>query len=142
MGEGDAILLYKKEDWNGGVMFLRGGADVSNLGSARDGGRALWGTAVTSVQITPFTVKLNVTVITTKGGDLPGTGTSVTSITTLLNDAVALVNQFFDDEKALIDIEIARIVCRADKNKFDLSSWEAASFPGAWKNAGELADGR
>ena len=51
---------------------------------------------------------------------------------------MALVNQFFNDEKALIDIEIARIVCRADKNKFDLSAWEAARFPGAWKNVGEL----
>ena len=69
----DAVLLFKKRDWRGGVMFRRGRNSIDNLGSPRAGGRNTFGNNVASVRITPFHINLNVTVVTKSNGKLPGT---------------------------------------------------------------------
>ena len=65
----DAILLFGKEDWDGGVMYFRGVRKMASLGDLSAGGELLKGNSVTSVRVTPFKVRLNVSVVTKSGSN-------------------------------------------------------------------------
>ncbi|MFN7145034.1 MAG: hypothetical protein ACK4YP_14755 [Myxococcota bacterium] len=134
----DAILLCKKEDWNGGVLYLRGKNTLSDLGEPDEGGENTFRNSVTSVRVTPFTVALNVTVVKRENGDLPGSHDSHASVESTFGKALVLANDFFAREKALLRLEIARITFRTDDEHFDLTDKESDTFPSAWKNPGEL----
>lgn len=134
----DAVLLFKKEDWNGGVLFLRGKNTLSDLGEPDEGGENTFRNSVTSVRVTPFTVALNVTVVKRENGDLPGSHDSHASVENALGKALGLANQFFAREQALLTLEFARITFRTNESHFDMTGLEAADFPNDWKNPGEL----
>lgn len=124
----DAVLLYEKRDWRGGVQYRRGVQTIDNLGPA----------GIASVRITPFHINLNVTVVTQSDGTLPGTATNFGAVTTTVNNLVGLVNTFYAGQQALLIADVAHINQRVHNNKFNLSMAEASRFPAAWKNAREI----
>lgn len=124
----DAVLLYGKRDWRGGVRYLRGVRTINNLGLA----------GIASVRITPFHINLNVTVVTQSDGTVPGTATNFNAVRTTVNNMVGMVNAFYASQRALLIADVAHINQRVNDNKFNLSRTEAASFPAAWKNAREI----
>ncbi|HLD13902.1 MAG TPA: M12 family metallo-peptidase [Burkholderiales bacterium] len=124
----DAILLYEKRDWRGGVLYRRGVQTINNLGLA----------SIASARITPFHINLNVTVVTQSDGSVPGTATNFNAVRTTVNNMVGLVNTFYANQQALLTIEVAHINQRVHDNKFNLSMAEAVRFPAAWKNAREI----
>ena len=145
--DGDAILLFKREDWDGGEIYYRGRRRMTSLGKTSQGGEFLSGNTVASVRVTPFTLKLNVTVVTTLAdpenwrtsayrypGDMPGEA----SVESALGKAVHIVNSFFQRERAMIEPKVARYRYRYDDAKFDMTEWEAGSFPPNWKSPGEV----
>ena len=67
----ESILLYGKQGWHGDVHYIRGPAEVADLGDKNRGGEAGFRNNVRSVRITPFRLRLNVNVVRTEGGDLP-----------------------------------------------------------------------
>jgi hypothetical protein len=135
---GDEILMYKKRNWRGGVMFRRGVQTINNLGSRRQGGRNTFRNNIASVRVTPFFLPLNVTVVTQSDGTLPGTDTSMAQITARVNNVVTLVNRFYGLQQALLEVGVAQINQRVHDNKFNLSMVEAARFPNSWKNRDEI----
>ncbi len=133
----DAIVLFKNDDWHGGACFLNGKQTVTDLGSAKEGGRMGFGNSVRSVRVTPFTLRLNVTVVT-NGDELPGIWPSQIWADFVIKDIVNRVNIYLLAQNALIELEIARISYRNDPKQYDLSGTEAWSFPGDWKRSGEV----
>ncbi len=133
----DAILMFGRKDWKGGVMYFRGVRKMASLGQLSAGGEILKGNSVTSIRVTPFKVRLNVSVVT-KDGAMPGDKTDRDDVEITLDKAVAIANMFFDRQKAMIAMEIARISFRDAPKKFDLTGREAARFPADWKNPGEI----
>jgi hypothetical protein len=110
----DAVLLFKQKDWDGGVMYYRGKRKMTSLGKTAQGGEFLSGNTVRSVRVTPFTLKLNVTVVCkfldpenfrTSGYRYPGDQSSEQSVESFIGKAVVLANSFFDKEKAMIQLE-------------------------------------
>ena len=49
----DKILLFKNDDWRGGVMFRRGAQTIDNFGAPREGGRNTFGNNIASVRVIP-----------------------------------------------------------------------------------------
>ncbi|HWK64250.1 MAG TPA: hypothetical protein VNS34_04880 [Rhizobiaceae bacterium] len=133
----DAILMFNKEDWKGGVIYFRGVRNMANLGDLSSGGELFKGNSVTSVRVEPFEVKLNVTFVTSNGR-LPGDYDERTHVEAAFGKAVLFANDFFDREKAMIEMQVARTSFRDKPKKFDLTPAEAASFPADWTNPGEI----
>jgi hypothetical protein len=142
-GSGDAILLFKKEDWDGGATHRRGKRNMTSLGKTSQGGEFLSGNTVASVRVTPFTLKLNVNVVTkladpeswrTSGYGYPGDMPGEASVESAFGKAVLIANSFFQRERAMIDLRVARYRYRYDDAKFDMTEWEAGSFPPDWKS--------
>lgn len=134
MGTGDACLLFKKEDWKGGVLYLRGKQNVENLGSKKDGGKALFGNSITSIRVKPFKMKLNVTVVLDANGKANGVmaGTKADrekQIRALIKRA----NDFYDEECALLQLQLGKCAHVKDAKRFNLSNWESGRLPSAWK---------
>ena len=134
----DAVLLFKKRDWRGGVMYRRGVQTIDNLGSPREGGRNTFRNSIASVRVTPFHINLNVTVVTQSDGTVPGTDVDFNAVRARVNDMVLLVNDFYVREQALLTVNVAHINQRVHDNKFNLSMAETARFPAAWKNRREI----
>lgn len=134
----DAVLLFKQDDWRGGVMFVRGTQSIDNLGSRRAGGRNTFGNTIASVRVTPFFINLNVTVVTQSDGTLPGGFADFASVSNHLESMVGDLNSWYTREQALIQANISHINQRVRDNKFNLSMLEAASFPSSWKNSREV----
>ena len=134
----DAILLYKKPNWRGGVMFRRAAQNISNLGSPREGGRNTFGNNVASVRVTPFHVNLNITIVTQSDGTLPGTATSLRGVRGVINSAVNQINRFYRRQQALLEAHISHFNQRVHDNKYNLSNFESFSFPASWKNQREI----
>jgi predicted Zn-dependent protease len=134
----DAILLFKKPNWRGGVMFRRGIQDISKLGSPKEGGRNTFGNNVASARITPFHIHLNVTIVTQSDGTLPGTFSSLRGLSGVVNSAVAQVNRFYQRQQALLIAHISHFNQRVHNNKYNLGNFESARFPASWKNQREI----
>jgi hypothetical protein len=134
----ESVLLFKNDDWHGGALFIRGKKTVSDLGSAKEGGRFGFGNSIRSVRFTPFTLKLNATVV--KNGDkLPGVWVPNELWTDFaVEDVVKRANSYYSAQHALLNLEIARIIYRDDCKHFDLTGPEAWKFPGDWKRKGEV----
>lgn len=133
--EDDAVLLFKNDDWRGGVLYLRGPQTVSDLGKGDEGGESGFGNSIRSARVTPFQLDLNVTVVT-NGTDMPGDWIDEQHAESTIGKAVAAANLFYLDKQALLHLNIARITFRNSPDKFVVKFKE--DFPGSWKNGGEL----
>lgn len=136
-GTRDAMLMFKNDDWHGGALYLNGAQTVTDLGSDKEGGRFGFGNVVRSIRLTPFTVDLNVTVVT-NGDDLPSIWPTTWWADFVIRDVVTRANTYLLAENALLRMEIARITYRDDPKQFNISGTEGWSFPGEWKRAGEI----
>lgn len=133
--EDDAILLFKNDDWKGSVHYLRGKQTVDNLGKKDEGGRFGFKNSVRSVRCTPFTLEMNISVV--KGGrKLPGDWNSEAIAEKMVRTAIVRANNYFRDKQAMLEMDVARITFRNDSKRFILK--RKASFPGSWKNRGEV----
>lgn len=133
----DAALLFKNDDWHEGALFLRGVQYIGDLGSAKDGGRILFGNCVRSIRVTPFKLKLNVSIVKS-GDDYPGPWATDFWAESVVKDVVQRANGYYVAQNALLQLEIARIEFRNDSKHFDLTKPEAWKFPGDWKRKGEV----
>lgn len=136
-GSAESILLYTQKDWDGDVHYIRGSADVADLGSKDAGGELGFGNNVRSVRITPFRLRLNVNVICNEAGELPGqwpAGTEQSRIQTI----VAAINSFLTAQRVLLTLEIARVTRRTSNAKYNLSLTDQFRFPAEWKNRHEV----
>lgn len=147
----DAVLLFDKEDWHGGVMYFRGKRNMTSLGKTSQGGEWFSANSVTSVRVTPFTLKLNVNVITTGDGRFPGGAPGETrdagrmqypvksqSIESSIGKAALLANFFYERTDAMLKLEVTRFNYIPNDGKFDLKKSETADFPADWKRKGEI----
>ena len=133
----DAVLMFKNEEWHGGALYLNGAQTVSDLGSDKAGGRFGFGNSIRSIRITPFTVDLNISIVSS-GPDLPGIWPTRWWAEGVVSDIVTRANNYLMAQNALLQLNIARIVFRDDAKQFSLSELESWSFPSAWKNSGEI----
>jgi hypothetical protein len=131
----DVVLLCRKTKWNGEVLYLRGPQTISDLGDPDLGGARGMGNTITSVRVTPFSVKLNITIVTGKDGTLPGMWTSRTQATNDINTIISAANTFYDQERALIRVSLSDLTFRADEKRFRLDQTEWNSIPASWKKA-------
>jgi hypothetical protein len=139
MGEHDAVLLFSRSGWRGGVMYRRGRNHIDNLGSRRAGGRMGFGNTIASVRITPFFVRFNATVVTQSDGTLPGGFASSDEIAAHLQAMVAELNAWYDRERVLLRADVAHINQRDHDERFDLSITEAAALPAPRDSSPEIA---
>jgi len=130
-----AILLCKKKKWNGKVFYLRGKKNISDLGDENDGGKKGFGNSITSIRVTPFTVKLNITIVTGDDGTLPGNWSSRTKVIQDIKTIISMANDFYDNEKALLKVELSDLTFRADEKRFRMSKKEWKSIPTKWKRS-------
>ena len=136
--DSDEVLLFKNDDWHGGVLYLRGKKTVSNLGKKDEGGKFGFGNSIRSVRVTPFQVDLNVTVVKDEGGDLPGAWKTQAEAEAAINDIVAKANAFYADKQALLKVVIARIRFRTSAKHFAISKLESWILPRDWIERGEV----
>jgi len=133
---GDEILLFKNDDWRGGVLYLRGEQTINNLGSRAQGGRNTFGNSVRSVRVTPFSVDLNITVVETTAGELPGRWNTRAEARRDIRAMLTQMNTFLTDQQALLRVLEARITFRTDNRRFTLRRNQ--SIPGAWREQREI----
>jgi hypothetical protein len=133
----ESILLYTQKDWDGDVHYIRGPAEVADLGDKNAGGETGFANNVRSVRITPFRLRLNVNVIRNESGQLPGQWTLGTE-DDHVRAIVAAMNSFFTAQRSLFTLEIARITLRTSNAKYNLSLLDQLIFPGEWKNLHEV----
>ena len=72
----EPVLLFKKEDWKGGVLYVKGPKNVNDLGSKKAGGKSGFKNGITSLRRTPFDLDLNVTIVKNSKGEFPGSWNS------------------------------------------------------------------
>jgi hypothetical protein len=133
----DAVLMFKNDDWHGGALYLNGAQTVSDLGSKKAGGRFGFGNVVRSIRVSPFIIKLNVSIVT-DGDDLPSIWPTTWWAEGIIKDVVKRANAYLLGQNALLQLEIARITFRDDPKHFNISGTEGWRFPSAWKQPGEL----
>lgn len=133
--EGDAILLFKNDDWHGGVHYLRGKQTVPDLGKGKEGGEAGFGNSIRSVRTTPFRLDLNVTVVTRRG-NMPGDWADRSHAEVQVRKIISLADWFYRDRKALLSLNIVRISFIDMPDKFVIRRREG--FPASWSNRGEV----
>ena len=133
----DAVVMFKNDDWHGGALYLNGKQTITNLGSSKEGGRFGFGNSIRSIRVTPFTMDLNISVVT-NGSDLPGIWPSTWWAEGVLRDVVARANNYLLAQNALLQMSIARITFRDNPKHFNLTGVESWSFPSSWKNKHEL----
>lgn len=133
----EPVLLFKNEDWKGGVLYVRGPKNVCDLGSKKNGGKSGFKNGVTSLRRTPFTLDLNVTVVKNSKGEFPGDWHSTTDAESSIGKVVGQVNRFYEDNGALLDLSIAHCTFRTDDDKFVVKRG-GADYPGSWKRSGEI----
>jgi hypothetical protein len=136
--DGDAVLLCRHTNWNGEVFYLRGKKELSDLGDPDKGGKQGFRNAVTSARVTPFKVKVNITIVTGEDGTLPGAWTSRTQATEEINSIISKVNAFYKGQTALLEIQLSDLTFRADEKRFRMSEREWDSIPGSWKRTHEV----
>jgi len=138
MQAGDAILLCNKKNWNGEVLYLRGPRTVRDLGDQAQGGRSGFRNAVTSARVRPFVVELNVTIAMGEDGTLPGPWTSRDDAEADIFELIDMMNDFFDDQRALIRCRISDITFDANEEYYNVSVREYRPIPGRYKKAKKI----
>lgn len=133
----EPVLLFKKEDWKGGVLYVKGPKDVKDLGSKKAGGKSGFKNGITSLRRTPFNLDLNVTIVKNSKGEFPGDWASASHAEVNVGKIIGLVNGFYSDNGALLNLSIAHCTVRTDDDKFVVKRG-GASYPGAWKRSGEI----
>ena len=133
----EAVLLFKKQDWKGGVLYVKGPKNVCDLGKRDEGGKSGFKNGVTSMRRTPFTLDLNITVVRTSKNRYPGAWTSTSDAETAVTEIVDLVNQFYADCAALLKLKIAKCTIRESDAKFVINRG-AAKYPAKWKKDGQI----
>jgi len=133
----ESVLLFKKEDWKGSVVFVKGPKDVNDLGSKEEGGKSGFKNGVTSLRRTPFELDLNVTIVQDSKGALPGDWSSASAAENEIGKIVGQVNRFYSDNAALLNLSIAHCTVRVSDGKFVVKRG-GADYPGAWKRSGEI----
>lgn len=134
----DAVLLCKNQNWGGGVFYLRGQAEIEDLGSRKKGGKSTYGNSVSSVRVTPFRLKLNVTIVADGDGDVNGILSSRRTRESRVEALVDDANDFFDRQSALLRLELSGCRTRKDAKRFNMSDAESRVLPRSWKKRGEL----
>jgi hypothetical protein len=103
----EEVLLFKNDDWHGGVLYLRGPKTVSDLGKKDDGGKAGFGHSIRSVRVNPFQLDLNVIVVKNADGTLPGDWDNEDAARVKIEDIVQGASAFLADHRALLGLTIA-----------------------------------
>ena len=135
-GADDAALFFKRDDFKGECMFRRGPLSIADLGSKKAGGKLGFGNSVASVRVTPFTLPLNVTMVSTADLKLPGG--FVKPARTQVDAIVALANSRLDALSALLVLRVDGFNVRQSDRKFDVDRPRVAAYPPAWKELGQL----
>jgi hypothetical protein len=133
----DSVLLFKNDDWHEGALFIRGQKTVTDLGSAKEGGRLGFGNSIRSVRITPFTLRLNISVVT-NGTVYPGIWPTDWWAEGVINDVVKRANDFYLAQHAVLNLEVSDITFRDDFEHFNVTIGEVMKFPGDWKRDSEV----
>ena len=136
--DSDEVLLFKNDDWHGGVLYLRGKQTVSDLGDKDVVGKSGFRNSIRSVRVTPFQIDLNVTVVKDEGGDLPGSWKTQAEAETAINDMAAKANAFYTDKQALLKVSVARVRFRTSAKHFAISKLESWILPRDWIERGEV----
>jgi len=133
----EPVLLFKKEDWKGSVLYVKGPKNVDDLGSKKAGGKSGFKNGITSLRRTPFELDLNITIVQNSKGEFPGDWTSASHAENSIGKIVGLVNGFYSDNGALLSLSIAHCTVRTDDDKFVVKRG-GADYPGSWKRSGEI----
>ncbi len=133
----EPVLLFKKEDWKGGVLYVKGPKNVSDLGSKKAGGKSGFKNGITSLRRTPFDLDLNVTIVKNSKGEFPGDWNSSSTAEKAVLTIVNHVNKFYEDCGALLKLSVSHCTFRTDDNKFVVKRG-GADYPGSWKRSGEI----
>mgnify|MGYP000073688817 CR=1 FL=1 len=133
----EPVLLFKKEDWKGGVLYVKGPRNVCDLGSKKSGGKSGFKNGITSLRRTPFTLNLNVTIVKNSKGEFPGDWGSESHAESSVGKIVGQVNRFYSDCGALLNLSIAHCTFRTSDDKFVVRRG-GASYPGSWKRSNEI----
>ncbi|MCW9036196.1 MAG: M57 family metalloprotease [Alphaproteobacteria bacterium] len=134
----DSILLCKKNDWRGGVMFRRGINSIDNLGSPAVGGKRTYRNGISSARVTPFFLNLNITIVSQSDGTLPGGRANIAACQADFAQIAGQINTFYANELALLQVNIAQINQRTSNRLFNLTLAETIRFPSAWRNRREI----
>lgn len=132
----DEVLLFKNDNWRGGVLYLQGRNTINNLGSGAQGGRNSFGNSIRSVRITPFSVDLNITVVQNDAGELPGRWSTQDGAQRDIRGMIRQINNFLDEQQALLEVKEARITFRTDERRFSLRRNQ--SVPREWREQREI----
>lgn len=114
----DAVLLCRREGWQGQSLFTSGVGDVSHLGRPSQGGRTGLGNDVRSVRITPFGLRVHFHICTTTSGDFPGNLASEADATTFAQAAVAAAAAIW--APFLVRLDLTGVSFAADDDLFDV----------------------
>lgn len=130
----DAVLLFKKKDWKGSVLFVRGPKQVSDLGKKDEGGKSGFKNGITSLRQTPFILNLNVRIFSNSRGRYPGSWTSSEDAENGVREAVELVNQFYERSRALLKLVV--VFCRTQvSDHYFVVKRGGANYPPEWKRS-------
>lgn len=88
----DRVLLFKKPNWDGGVIARRGDLDISRIGRPSAGGRTGFDNNIRSVRISDFGIDLVYHVIRDANGNWAGSISSRTEMDSFLADVHSEVN--------------------------------------------------
>jgi len=114
----DAVLLCRREGWQGQSLFKRGPADLPHLGRPSQGGKTGLGNDVRSVRITPFGLRVHFHVVTTTSGDFPGNLGTEADATTYVQDMLTLAAGIW--APFLIRLDFNGVSFAADDELFDV----------------------
>lgn len=114
----DAVLLCRRQGWQGQSLFKRGPSDLPHLGRPSQGGKTGLGNDVRSVRITPFGLRVHFHVVTTTAGDFPGNLASEADATTFVEDTVAAAAVIW--APSLIRLDFNGVSFAADDELFDV----------------------
>lgn len=132
----EEVLLFKNDDWHGGVLYLRGPKTVGDLGKKDDGGKAGFGNSIRSIRVNPFQLDLNVIVVKNADGTLPGDWESEAAARARIDDIVKGANAFFAAHRALLVLSIARVHFKTSDKHFAMNKNEGV--PNDWTEKGEI----
>ena len=136
--DADRILLFKKTDFDGGVMFRRGVQDVTKMSASSRGGKTGFGNTIASVRCTPFTVRLFLNIVAKNDGsfdgfrsadDTQGTATGFDLFPGFIQQTVAIADAIWSP--FLIHLEVAETILRRSDT---LHNMKRELYPLLWKD--------
>jgi hypothetical protein len=132
----EEVLLFKNDDWHGGVLYLRGPKTISDLGKKDDGGKAGFGNSIRSIRVTPFQLDLNLIVVKNADGRLPGDWDNEEAARVKIEDIVKGANAFLAEHRSLLVLTIARVQFKTSEKHFAMNKGEGV--PNDWTEKGEI----